>query len=199
MILRFTLIILFAACLSGCYGSMFDMHYVPPDTHTGYYKTFYAVKSNELVINNRVDLTKNHRLLVIGIKSPILGNINLFTENGMTIDENFWTQSVKSLGYFDNVITTSQINQFLSQDGHPGNNLNIIDPSDLKHVYDLYGNFLFLEITNYGDECILKIIDPQTNNILFMIKRNQFIYLTLSQQLYYPMLNSLKDWLKENN
>lgn len=199
MFFRLLILCVLTLFLAGCGFSIADLTYLPPNAHTGYYETFFSVNPNEIIVDKKVDLKKYNRLLVVGIRAPILQYLSLFNHNGMTSDEKFWTRSVNSLGYFSNVIPVSQIGNFLNHNGYTVGEIQIIQASNLKAISNIYGNFLLLEITNMNNGCILKIIDPKTNETLFMIQRNQHIYISLSQQFYYPMLNALKDWLKSND
>lgn len=186
MVIR-TLLLAALLSLAGCSTTM---KAVKPDAATGF-PTKEALKPEEILVNERVDLSKYRQLAYIQIG-----------EKG-EVYETFILDSVRNIGFFDKVLNKQGFEQELISSGKSDNVSNISDLIGLRGASKAYGPFLIVStdvewMGGYDFTASIKAIDPTTGRTVYHAKRKAFNWAGLDKPLFYPLFNGFLAWVNAN-
>ena len=195
------IILLAVVLLIGCGGPPLmgeDTYYraVPLDAITGYFPTFsishqlHSVIRAPVVINRKVHLARYHGNVVVSAAR-------------------FWTEEIRYTGAFRHVMTRQAFEKAIIRSGLSQRIGSVGGLLALHQAYQAWGPFLWIytrlntvSANRHGmHEAELIVVDPRSGHKLF-VARERFHHYTASsvsdQTTFYPLLNSLIDWIREN-
>lgn len=184
--------LLFAALLlllaTGCSSTM---KAVKPDAETGYFPTDKALTAEEVLVNERFDLSPYRRMVYVQVG-----------EKSETY-ETFIVDTITNIGYFEKVLNKQGFEQELIASGKSDEVTNISDLIGLRGASKAYGPFLVVStdiewLGGYDYVASIKAIDPVTGRTVYHAKRKAFNWAGLDKPLFYPLFNGLLGWLQAN-
>lgn len=115
----------------------------------------------------------------------------------------FYAQTIRNMGVFDNVYLKQDLEQLVIQKGLTSKVTNVNDLIALNTLANEIGPFLVIEPSveltdrrSYTYTNHFKAIDPTAGQTLLYIKRSEVIWSGLDQQLLYPPMNTMLDWIQ---
>ena len=171
-----------------------------------------TLKSAELNSEGRLDtiykVDKSEILIAEPFKPELkrgayirFGVEDMLSEKYMT----FYAQTLRNTGEFENVYLKQDLEQLVIQKDLAGKVTNVNDLIALNILAKEIGPFLVIEPstenTYPGTRSAhythhFKAIDPTTGKILLHIKRSEMLWSGFDQQLLYPPMNTLLDWMQ---
>ncbi|NRF13837.1 hypothetical protein [Vibrio coralliilyticus] len=187
--MKYLIIALSLFALSGC-GSTLKITKPQED---GYYNTGTKVAPESILANEQVDLSE--------YKSLFFAKVNL-ENNERYLD--FYKSSIENIGYFDRVLTQSDMEQLILTEGLAEKVTSISDSIGLYHAQKHLGKFLVGELSTkhkggYNYEAELKVSDPSNGKVVFHVQHQAFNFDGLDKPLFLPMYNAFIDWVNTNS
>lgn len=186
--------------LHGCSGT--TLKPIRTDRMTGYFMNKAESKKATILIGKKIPLKSYKKLIYIRPNSQ-----NFMNDQSEKIDA-FVKEMIESLHFFDQVADQTEFGRILAKTGIAYKVTNISDLIGLYQVQKLFGNYLTAEFDFAltaphldGTNCVanLKIIDPSTMNVVLHVQNRAFVVSGFDQPLFYPVFNSLIDWIQKNS
>jgi hypothetical protein len=168
--------------ISGC-GSQFKV--VKPDADTGHFTGGRNVGKATIVVNTPMDLSNHRRLLV-------------------TTTSSFTRDSMAQTGHFDEVIDTEELQKRIIKEGLEKEIPQISGYMGMKRVADELGPFVWLaykkRVDNSEQFMQIQLIDPVQAEDFFIAEiALDYVWKGVNDvTVWYPLLNSVVDYLNDN-
>jgi hypothetical protein len=179
--IAFVILTSISALLSGC-GTVGQVKDV--DISTGRIKT--ASKATATVVKSEVINLKERRQLLL-----VLGG-------------EFMREQTKKLGYFDVVVDRAEMEKLLIKEGKDGLVDNVVNLLAWKKIASSYKPLLVLKFDTRSeggsDYARLMVVDPLTAEDVFISEiKLDFAWKGVNDDnTFYPLFNTLLDWLEKN-
>jgi len=168
---------------------------VEPNKSTGHFPTNTQVRKESIKINKQLDIKEHKALLYIrNTSSPPSGNLEFF---------NFMKKSIGKLEFFSEIKDKQQIRVEMAEDKVIKNTYQATDGMIIEWLQKKYKNFLIADyrlrsLGGYNFGLDFNVINPNNDETVLSISHKAFNLSGLDQPVFYPVLNSFSDWIRDN-
>ena len=161
-----------------------------PNPSTGMFPTNTQADSIRVSENIPVNNYKDVVLLLLG------GTMN-------PDDQNFVKESFRNMGFFKEVLFPDDFQRHIIQKGISDQFDDVRSFMTLNRVQKKIGNFLVVQMDEafqggFNYTLSAKVTDPGSGKLVFHVEQNGTNWSGLDAPLYYPVFNSVLDWIKKN-
>ena len=185
---RFLLAVLLCISVSAC--SSPPLSVAKMDDRTGLLKTEVVAQKAKILISKKLNIAQFKGMAyVTGLSS--------------TNDMQAAIDQIKALGYFDEVLDTTALENLIHEKSLEKSIINIDEPIGLNRVYRQYKSFVWIQFQSGGTGANpyerLVVINPETLEVVFMSQATlSFLHGLTNEDGFYPLINSLIEWIDRN-